>query len=802
MPLSLFTLRTRCLLPLALASTTFAAHALPFDCTRARVLATPSSGPHEQQAINMLREEEAKRTGVLWEHGVFRKVPAPGCSILIGTVAEMPRSGQSNLPSVPLTPESYAIATRVERGNAQILIVGRDERGVLFGVGALLRKLSMSPGLATLDAPLNLNAAPQKPIRSHQIGYRYKNNTYDAWNLAQFEQQIRDLAIFGANTVQLIAPVSDDKAQSPLSPAPPIDTLLGIAKILDRYDLNCDLYYPEMESDYAQAADINRELARFEDLVRKMPQINSLWIPGGDPGHTAPKLLFPLVERETAILHRYHPRTHVYISAQGMDAAQYEDFYRLLATPPTWLSGVFFGPQSRESFEQQRARIPASLPMIFYPDIAHTMHAQFPVEQWDPAFALTEGREPIDPRPVDEAIIFRHFSRLNTGFVTYSEGVNDDVNKMLWSQWGWDEAMPAHVILEDYARLYAGPQFAHSLAESIENLEKNWHGPLLTNTTIATSLKALQPLEEKQGKAASWRVKMILYRAYYDAYLQKKLRTETSAQQDALANLRNAPHTGVTDAINNARTALERPLPDEIQHLRERIFVLGDELYHDIGLQLSTKLYGASNWERGANLDRIGIPLNDHIWLEQQFTKILAKPTTEQSAALDALLAHYQMPTDGFRDDLGCPGKEPHLVREARYKDDPEMFRTAIDGVADMTSEDGWPWSQLTYAEALYEQPLTMRYEKLNRHRHYRLHVVYAGEDYAVPLRLVANDSLGLQPFTQRKTNPQEVEYDLPAKATASGTLTLEWTRPAGIGGGGRGRQIAEVLLLPRRIAK
>jgi hypothetical protein len=35
-----------------------------------------------------------------------------------------------------------------------------------------------------------------------------------------------------------------------------------------------------------------------------------------------------------------------------------------------------------------------------------------------------------------------------------------------------------------------------------------------------------------------------------------------------------------------------------------------------------------------------------------------------------------------------------------------------------------------------------------------------------------------------------------PAEAARSGPLTLEWTRPAGLGGNGRGCDVAEVWLI------
>lgn len=772
------------------------------NCTQAEVVLAPSASSRENEAVRMLREEVQKRTGITWPLTNRIASSSAGCRVIVGlgsqTKSLLPAAVRSQ--SVAPLPRAESFSLQSIRWNQQQLIAirGNDERGVLFGVGMLLRRMELSRGRAVLSQPLSLRTAPQKPVRGHQLGYRAKNNTYDAWNLSQFEEQIRDLAIFGANTIQLIAPLSDDAAASPLFPAPAEDTLLGISRILDRYGLNCSLYYPEMEADYARPEAVQRELARFEDLVRRMQRVDELWVPGGDPGHTAPVLLIPLVEREAALLHRYHPDARVYISAQGMNAEQYRQFYGLLRKAPPWLNGVFFGPQSRDSFATQRANLPASLPLIFYPDIAHTMHAQFPVRQWDPVFALTEGREPVDPRPHDEQLIYRHFSALHRGFITYSEGVNDDVNKMLWTQWGWDESLPASSILQDYARYFLGPDEARGFAKALADLEQDWRGPILQNIQIPRTLQTLDAMQDRHpGLAGNWRFLMASYRAVYDEYLQERYRDESRKQNAALDELRRARTAQAADALSSANAILAEPLPEQVVELRERAVKTGGDLFHLIGLQLSTKLYGASNWERGANLDRIDIPLNDRVWLQHAFRMILAQPEQEQTKDLKNLLAVYDVPANGFKDDLGNPANEPHLVRGAQYFDDPEMYRQAIDGVSDHTPLDGWRWAELTYAETLYETPLAVRYRHLNPALRYRARIVYAGEGYALPLRLIANGSIELQPYTQRKSNPSVVEIDLPVEATHSGQLQLEWFRPAGLGGSGRGRQVAEIEIYP-----
>ena len=85
-----------------------------------------------------------------------------------------------------------------------------DDRGVLFGAGYLLRHLHMRRQMLELESSLDVTTAPQMPVRGHQLGYRPKTNAYDAWSVPMWDQYIRELAIFGTNTAELIPPRSDD----------------------------------------------------------------------------------------------------------------------------------------------------------------------------------------------------------------------------------------------------------------------------------------------------------------------------------------------------------------------------------------------------------------------------------------------------------------------------------------------------------------------------------------------------------------------------------------------------------------
>jgi hypothetical protein len=790
-----------------------------------RIVVPSTQTTPEQSATTMLAEEAAK-LGVPTPNiatGPLTAPPTDTPTVVLANRSAIPallppalrQRWQTALATLhPTThPEAFSIVSLAPN---LTVIAGNDARGELFGAGYLLRQIDCTASPSCIPAHLNLFSAPDKPIRGHQIGYRNKNNTYDAWTLPQFEQQIRDLAIFGGNALQIIAPVSDDAATSPLYPAPALDTVLGISALLKKYGLDCDLYYPELR-DYSKPGAVEAELADFEALVRAMPAVDSLHVPGGDPGHTPPELLFPLLERETAILHRYHPSATVWVSAQGFDAARYERFYQLLDARPAWLTGVFFGPQSRDSFATQRKKIPARYAMQFYPDIAHTMHAQFPVPQWDPIWALTEGREPICPRPDAFAAIYRHYQALHSGFFTYSEGVNDDVNKIVFTALGWSPSAMVDTILTEYARVFLhrnGVQLQQTV-EAMHGLEADWTGPIASNRQIAATYALLQELEHDSTLAqtgGNGRWESLLYRATYDDYVQRKLARERAAEQAAYAAL-SQPGAS-EDRAAAARKALADIAPDVAERREhDRLFTLAAALFRDWGLQMSVPLYHAENWERGANLDRVDTPLTDAAWMRHALDEALKQPTEDvRQAALNAIV-HWAHPTPGaLYDDLGDPANEPHLVRGTPWADDPAMYHAAIDGIADRTlaanpspanlstpsTETPWRLSWLDYAETLYETPLELDYTGLDPHRGYRVRITYAGEDYALPLRLTANDGIEIHPLRLRHSNPETVEFPVPAAATATGRLQLRWTGPAGSPGSGRGRQVAEVWLIPQ----
>ncbi len=762
----------------------------------------------ETSAVTMLVEEIEKRT--LIRPVVKRQWPAGASPVIaLGTVANArawagPHAARLTPDAASRPAEGYTIKVVPADGARQpaVLVSGNDARGVLFGAGRLLRELRMTRGQLSLASDLTVTTAPRFRLRGHQMGYRPKTNSYDGWSEEIWKQYIRDLAVFGTNAVEMIPPRSDDAVDSPHFPLPPIEMMARVSKILDDYDMDVWIWYPAMEPDYSKPDTVASELKAWGAVFARLPRLDAVFVPGGDPGHTPPARLMAFLEKMTVELHRHHPKAQMWMSPQSFNQEWLSDFLRIMKEQqPPWLSGVVYGPQTRISLPELRAALPAKYPIRRYPDITHSLSCQYPVPNWDLAYALTEAREVINPRPLDEAAVFRAYMDSAAGFITYSEGCNDDVNKVLWSSLGWNPDADVTGILRQYARYFMGPEYEDSFAQGLLALERNWRGPLLKNESVEDTLRLFQKLEREASTRLllSWRFQQALYRAYYDAYTRKRLAYETGLEKQAMDRLRHASATGSLAAVDQADHLLSEAENRTAPDLRTRIYQLAEALFQSIRMQLSVPLYKAISVDRGANLDTLDAPLNSRSWLRSQFTEIRKLPDEKQRLDAIAGIVRWDDPgPGGYYDDLGNEEAQPHLVPGLPYREDPAFFRSPVTGFA---CRPGWRLSWCRHADALFDNSLRMRYTQLDPQARYKVRVVYGGS-LGYQVRLVADDKFEIHALMPKPNPVRPVEFEIPAEATKDGELTLSWTSTPGRGGAGRGPQVAEVWLIKQlRIA-
>ncbi len=771
------------------------------DLSKAVVVSLENVSGLEKKAVTMLVEEVEKRTQIRWERSsswppsptpVIAVGPAPALNSFAGEFAEE----LSNDRGVDGA-EGYRIRVKRRKNTPVVLVIGNDARGVLFGIGRLLRVLRMGPGVVTLPDNFSIATVPRYRLRGHQLGYRPKTNSYDAWDVARWEQYIRDLIVFGCNAIELIPPRSDDDADSPHFPLPPMEMMMQMSRLADEYGLDVWIWYPAMDPDYGDPKTVEFALKEWGEVFQKLPRIDAVFVPGGDPGHTRPAVLMQLLAKQTENLHHFHPKAQMWVSPQSFNQPWLDEFLGILRNQqPPWLTGVVYGPQVRMRLSQLRAAVPEKYPIRHYPDITHSLRCEYPAPDWDSAYAATEGREPINPRPLGQATIFRLTRPGTIGFLTYSEGCNDDVNKTVWSALGWDPAANVTNALREYSRYFIGDRYAEAFAQGLLALERNWRGALLTNESVFTTLTKFRAMEQSASPQleSNWRFQQALYRAYYDAYTRSRLLYETDLEAKAMVKLRDAKKPGSLTAMSQADAILERAVTERVStHWRARVFELAEALYRSIGMQLSVPLYKAKAVDRGANLDNIDVPLNDRLWLKERFAAIRDLPDEgERLKRIESIVKWTDPGPGGFYDDLGNLLRQPHLVRGAGFEKDPAFLNSALIDFGYKSGRISW-WNNAT---SLYDEPLKLRYERLDRGVRYKLRVVYASDVPSRKIRLVANGNIEIHPSMTKPVPPKPIEFDIPPEATKNGELTLSWFREPGLGDNGRGCQVAEVWLM------
>ncbi len=744
------------------------------DLGKAIVVVRPGDLPNaETSAATILIEELEKRTGIRLQTSTRWPADKPVIAITSQPKVnewerDIPARKGDNLPE--RRTDGYRLYIDTANASAPVVwVLGADPRGALYGVGALLRNLDWAKGTVRIASSLDIATAPASRIRGHQLGFRAAANSWDAWDVAQFDQYIRELAFFGVNSIEGI-PFQDDRPLA-FQKVERREMNRKISEICDRYGLEYWVWTPadfDLKDEKLRA----EMLAKHEELYRDCKELSAIFFPGGDPGDNGPEQVFPFLEDLAKRLLPLHPKARIWLSLQGFTEKQtlYVLDY-LQKTKLDWLGGLCEGPSS-PPIAELRKRLPNHYGLRMYPDITHNKLSQYPVSWWDQAYAMTLGREAINPRPVQYAYIHNWFAPYCDGFISYSDGVHDDVNKTIWSAMSWDTNTKVRDVLVEYARVFFSPDVAEDAADGILALEKNWRGPLVDNGAVDGTLLLWQRLEQKAPQLETrWRWQMCLVRAYYDAYLRRRLLNEARLEDEANGILSQAGVRGadtvITDALNVLNLAVTEPVAPE---LRARIVDLYEKLFQSVQLQSSIDKYHASGAERGASLDFIDNPLNNRWWLEDEFKKIRELGSEAEKCARLDLIATWEHPGPGsFYDDIGNTAKSPHVQRCEAYFANP-----AESAVPEPTF---WWWDEGKSRKRLSWQ-VTMDWPEA---------VVYEGldPDAAYTIRstgynksLMKIDGVRIAPTVDGREIGEFKEFPVPSEAVKDRKLVLTWDRP------------------------
>ncbi len=710
-----------------------------------------------------------------------------------------------------LAEDSYRLWLERQAGTQVLHVQGQSLRGLTFGIGRLLRMLRLDAGQWSINQSLPITGRPQLSLRGHQLGYRAMNNTYDAWGVPEFEKHLRDMLVFGCNAIELVAPSNDDLGLGPKPQIAPEEMFVQLSRLAANMLMEVWVWQPVLTQKTGDEKQLDAQVDRVLEDLSRLNSLQAVFVPGGDPGHLPGGPMLRVLKRMHQRLQTIHPGCTLWFSPQELSLAELHELSELLAVDTPYLTGLVYGPWVHVSLAQLRAMIPERYPIRAYPDISHTRECQFPQASWHWPFAFTEGREMVNPRPLAMQRFYDDHQAHTFGFITYSEGVHDDVNKFVWSGLAWEGATVRQVLL-DYAHYFLHPDMAEAFTQTLLDLEQNWYGPITDNQTIERTLQTLDSLAGQFGANlySPWRFQLAHFRAAFDAFTRRRFLHESQVQQHAVTCLRQASTTGSLVAMQQAQSVLQQAdLNEADEALRTQCFTLGDALHDAVGIQLSVPRHGASAVLRGACLDEIDVPLNDRHWFEAEFARIRQLDDEElRVTELSRLLRRYDLPADVVYDDLGDITLECHLHHQAGLNDDPychvnpAMQVGLVPAGGQLMSlptaihkglHPPLPLAWCRNASAMHSQPLQMRYTGLKTTGHYRLMVVYAEDQRRGPIQLTANECWLVHPYLDRRSEP--LDFELPAELTAGGCLRLSFEAQQYPGQYVRRVQVAEIIL-------
>jgi hypothetical protein len=718
------------------------------DLRDAVVVVRPGVLPNaEKTAATVLVEEVEKRTGLRLNTSSTWPADRPVIAI-------------TSVGSSVTKAEGYHLFVDQSKAQAAVRIMGADARGTLFGVGNFLRVADFAKGRVGVHSPLDIATAPKDPIRGHQLGYRTQANSYDAWTPQQFEQYIRELTFFGANSIEGI-PFQDERP-TPVMKFSRREMNRAIGEICNRYGIDYWAWIPA-DFDLNDQAKRANLLVRSDEFFKDTPELTGIFFPGGDPGKNSPELVLPFLAEMSKHLLPLHPKAKIWMSMQQFSKAQQDWVYQYLEKEsPKWFGGLVGGPSSAPLAEL-RARLGKQYMVRDYPDITHNKLSQYEVPEWDPAYARTLGREAINPRAAEYAAIHNRTAVNADGFISYSDGAHDDVNKAVWSALAWDPSRDVRDILIEYARVYFDSGLGEKAADGILALERNWRGPLVFNGAVEGTLLQWQQMEKMAPQLESnWRWQMCLLRANYDAYDRRRLIYESKLEDEVNAILLEAPKTGAERAIQDATAVLYRGVDHSTApELRARIVDLCAKLFASIGLQSSVEQYYASDPQRGAVLDFIDTPLNNRWWLEDRFKEIRALQNEADKTAALVAIGKWEHPGPGsFYDHPGDLSKSPHALPEVS------------------PSRTFWWWDQgrsrtrITWQVTRF--PKEMAYGGLDPNAKYVVRTTGAGQGN---LRI---NGERVMPAIDGMKMGEFKEFPVDAKFLKTGRITLTWDKATG----------------------
>ncbi len=434
-----------------------------------------------------------------------------------------------------------------------IHISGNDARGVLYGVGKLLHTSTYDTQGFTPSAWRGVSV-PKMPVRGIYFATHF-HNYYHVAPIEEVTRYLEDLSLWGPNSflvwfgMEEFNGINDPKAQAMLA------RLRAVLKTAKDLGLNASLgcicnegyanspvslraddstvNHPGYHADVTggnRITNLGPELCPSKPGVTEMElgyckekfdvfkdiglDYWSIW-PYDNGGCTCSKCApwgangyLRMAEPVARAYRRAFPNGKVILSTWYFDRWAVGEWdgitAKFKAKKPDWVDYILadnFEDYPRYPLDKG---VPGGLPLLNFPDIS--MYGQYP---W--------GGYGANPHPGRLQQRWNETKKNLSGGFPYSEGIYEDVNKVICTRLYWEPDRPAIETVRDYAAFEFSPEVADSVTSVVKLFEENH----FRNKIGRSAVTACQLIDRADAKLtpqarSGWRWRLFCIRAAID----------------------------------------------------------------------------------------------------------------------------------------------------------------------------------------------------------------------------------------------------------------------------------------------
>ena len=484
--------------------------------------------------------------------GVFTRQVQSRCNAMVITEGKAPLTVQLNIES-GIGDEGYQIA---DGTNGTIRIRGNDTRGLLYGVGKFLHTSAYGSEGFTAGSWRGVSV-PATPVRGIYLATHFQNY-YQIAPQEEVTDYIEDISLWGTNSflvwfgMEEFYGIDDPKAQAMLA------RLRALLQTVKDLGLNASLVCVSNEAYKNSPVELRADSITVEHKhyhTQKGPRIYNLGyelcpnkpgVPEMELGYVREKFdalqsvgldyffIWPydsggctcsrcapwgcngflkIAELEARAYKNTFPMGKVVLSTWYFDRWAYREWdgisARFKRKKPDWVDYILadnFEDYPRYPLEHG---VPGDLPLLNFPDIS--MWGQDPWGGY--------GANPMPERLQQRWDLTKHI--LSGGF-PYSEGIYEDINKVICSQLYWAPDKPTMDTVGEYIAFEFSPEVVDIIKSAVTIFQQNhWRNQI--SDSAVTAYRLIEQAEAKLSSQArnAWRWRLFRIRADLDQELYR-----------------------------------------------------------------------------------------------------------------------------------------------------------------------------------------------------------------------------------------------------------------------------------------